>query len=85
MAGVYGECGCHRSVLVDFRVTTVNSGRTMHAELDGVNVTGTINVPNTGSWAVWQTVSATANLSAGQHVLRVAFDLGGLNFNRIGI
>jgi hypothetical protein len=70
---------------IGFRLCTPNTGRLMHAELDGVNVTGTVNVPNTGSWEVWQTVSALANLSEGQHVLRVAFDLGGFNLNRIVI
>jgi hypothetical protein len=69
-----------------FSVATPNSGRKLHVELDGVNVTGAVTLLNTGSYSVWQTVSATANLmSAGKHVLRVAVDLGGFNFNRIVI
>ena len=70
---------------IDIRVCTPNSGRKMHVELDGVDVTGTINVPNTGSWEAWQTVSTTANLSSGTHVLRVVFDIGGFNLNWIDI
>ena len=57
----------------------------MRVDLDGVDVTGPINLPNTGSWSVWQTVSTTANLTAGQHVLRIVFVAGNLNFNRINI
>jgi hypothetical protein len=69
---------------VVFRVTTgTNSGRALHAEIDGVDVTGTVNLPNTGHWHAWADAPATANLSAGQHVLRVVFDAGGLNLNRI--
>ena len=33
----------------------------------------------------WQTVSATANLTGGQHVLRIAFVVGGLNFSGFDI
>ena len=53
--------------------------------LTASDVTGPINLPNTGSWSVWQTVSTTANLTAGQHVLRIEFVVGGLNFNWINI
>jgi hypothetical protein len=66
-----------------FRGTTTSNGRTLHAEIDGVDVTGAVNMPNTGSWEVWDNAQATANLSAGRHVLRVVFDAGGLNLNRI--
>ena len=42
-------------------------------EIDGVNVTGNVNVPSTGSWDTYQWVDAPASvsLSAGQHVLRI--------------
>ena len=68
---------------LDLRVATPKSGRQLRVKLDGVDVTGTINVPNTGDWQAWQTVSTTANLTAGQHVLRIEFVLGGLNFSWI--
>ncbi len=70
---------------IDLRFATPKSGLKAHVTLDGANVTGTINIPNTGSWINWQTVSAPATLSAGQHVLRVVFDVGGVNFNWIDI
>ena len=68
---------------LDFRVATPKDGRLLRVDLDGVDVSGLIHVPNTGGWQAWQTFSAAANLSAGQHVLRVTFVVGGLNFSRI--
>ena len=51
------------------------NGGTVHVEVDGANVTGTITLPKTGVWQTWQTVSkAGIGLSAGQHVLRLVFD-----------
>jgi len=47
----------------------------MHVEVDGVNVTGTIAVPNTGSWNTWQTIAVSGiSLTAGQHIVKVSFD-----------
>ena len=66
---------------LDLRVATPYSGRQLRVNLDGTDVTGLINLPNTGGWTAWQTVSTTATLSAGQHVLRVSVVVGGLNFN----
>ena len=47
-----------------------------HLEVDGVNVTGSVSVPSTGSWSTYQSVTATKtfSLSAGQHVLRLVSD-----------
>jgi peptidoglycan/xylan/chitin deacetylase (PgdA/CDA1 family) len=70
---------------LDMSVATPNSGRAMHIELDGVDITGTISVLNTGSWNTWGTVSTTVNLTSGEHVLRVVFDVGGFDFNWINI
>jgi hypothetical protein len=43
-----------------------------HIEIDGVNVTGSILVPNTGSWWTFQWVGKSGvTLTAGQHALRV--------------
>ncbi len=40
------------------RVAATAAGKTFHVELDGVNVSGTLTVPNTGGWQTWQTVTA---------------------------
>jgi len=53
-----------------------------HIEVDGVNASGTVTIPNTGDWQAWTTVPATATLSTtGTHVIRVKLDAGGMNFN----
>ena len=62
------------------RLATPNAGRTMHVELDGVSIAGTIAVPNTTGYQNWQTVTVpTISLTTGQKILRVHLD--GSNFN----
>ena len=60
---------------LDVRVANVGTGATFHIEVDGVNLTGPIAVPDTGGWQAWQTITKTGvSLTAGQHVVRVVFD-----------
>jgi len=48
------------------------TGQTFHVEFDGVDVTGPLTIPNTGSWSTFQTVTKTGvGLSSGQKVMRV--------------
>ena len=70
---------------LDLHVSTPNSGCKASVKLDGKDLAGTIDVPNTGGWHEWETVMTTVNLSAGKHVLRVAFVRGGFNLNWIDI
>ena len=50
-------------------------GATFHVEVDGVDRTGPIAVPDTGGWQTWQTITTTGiPLTAGQRVLRVVLD-----------
>ncbi|HYC86688.1 MAG TPA: carbohydrate-binding protein, partial [Chryseosolibacter sp.] len=66
------------------RVASPNSGRTFHVELDGVNISGTVAVPNTGAWQTWQTVTVTTPaLTAGTRILRFVADTDGFNFNNL--
>jgi hypothetical protein len=66
------------------RVATGLAGRTFHVEMDGVNVSGTITVPNTGGWQTWQTVSVTTTaLTTGDKIMRIAIDSDDLNMNSI--
>lgn len=66
------------------RVAAISSGKTFHIELDGVNVSATLTVPNTGGWQNWQTVSATTpSLTAGQKVMRIFADQGDFNVNYV--
>jgi len=66
------------------RVASTSAGKTFHVELDGVNISGTITVPNTGAWQTWQTVTVnTSSLSTGQKVLRIVMDSGDFNINKL--
>jgi len=72
------------SYSADLRVATQATGKTMHLEIDGVNITGSVALPNTGSYQTWQSVTVNnINLSAGTKILRVVFDSDNINFNYV--
>lgn len=53
-----------------------------HLEVDGVNVTGTIVVPNNGSWSSWRWMPSppmVINMTDGRHKLKFYFE--GADFN----
>jgi hypothetical protein len=63
---------------LDVRVSSSGAGGTFHVEVDGVNATGSMSVPNTGGWQVWTTISKSGvALSAGPHLFRVVMDSNG--------
>jgi alpha-amylase len=69
---------------IDFRVASGVTTGAFHLEVDGVNVTGTVTVPNTGGWQSWQTITRTGvNLTSGQHVLRLVVTGNDVNLNWI--
>jgi len=71
------------SYTVNFRVaapTSVTDGFHL-ANSSGTNLSGNINVPGTGGWQDWTTVSATVTLPAGVQTLTLNQDNGGWNIN----
>ena len=72
---------------IDVRLASNGVGGTFHLEVNGVNQTGAIAVPNTGGWSTWKTVTKTGvALGAGTQVLKVVMDTIGAsgsvaNFN----
>jgi Beta-glucanase/Beta-glucan synthetase len=57
-----------------------------HVEVDGVNVTGSISVPKTGSWNTFQWVGKQGiPLTAGKHVLKLVADAEYFNVNQISV
>ena len=48
------------SYTLEARVASPGSGATFHVEVDGVDATGPLVVPNTGGWQTWQSVSGPA-------------------------
>jgi endonuclease/exonuclease/phosphatase family metal-dependent hydrolase len=59
------------------RVASPGTGGTFHIEFNGVDKTGAMRVPNTGSWNTYQDLAATVSLSAGLQSMRVVFDSNG--------
>jgi hypothetical protein len=68
------------SCTVEFRVASGAGGGQLQLK-NGATVLATVNVPNTGAWQTWRTVSATVALSAGAQTLRVSAVTGGWNIN----
>ncbi|MCR9253153.1 MAG: glycosyl hydrolase [bacterium] len=66
----------------DFRVASPNGAGRFHIEIDGVNVSGEMVVPNTGSWQSYSTISTSdIAVASGNHKFRIVFDASGLNLN----
>jgi hypothetical protein len=68
---------------VTFEVASLN-GATDGFHLSnssGTNLTGSVNVPATGAWQTWTTVTASVTLPAGQQVLTLSQDNGGWNID----
>jgi hypothetical protein len=63
--------------LMEFRVGNRDPGSTFHVEINGVNVTGAMSVPDTDSFDAFATISKSLTLSAGTQVLRFVFDSPG--------
>ncbi|MDX6345558.1 MAG: hypothetical protein QOF84_348 [Streptomyces sp.] len=49
----------------------------------GTNLSGAVNVPSTGGWQTWTTVTASVTLPAGQQILTLYQDTGGWNINHL--
>lgn len=63
----------------------VGGGR-LRIEMDGTDVTGAIDITNTGGWQNWQDFMVNnISLTAGTKVMRVYFESGGLNLNYISV
>jgi hypothetical protein len=61
-----------RIYALSMRVANVGSGARFRIEVDGVDATGAISVPDTGGWDVWETLSLSRiSLSQGLHVVRL--------------
>jgi hypothetical protein len=63
------------SYAVEIPVASPATGAVFHLELDGKDLTGPIEVPNTGSWQKLQTITRSGlQLHPGRHVLRLVLD-----------
>ena len=73
---------------LQFRVASPTGGAVFHLEIDGIDRTGPLVVPNTGDWQSWATVSEHVVLSAGPQQWRLVLDSAPAsvgNFNYIQV
>lgn len=69
---------------INLRVATPYNTRKLHLEVDGVNVTGVVNIPNTGGFQAWQTVAIpNIPLTQGTRVITLYFDENDTNVNKM--
>ena len=60
---------------LEVRVAQLGTGTTFHVEVDTVDKTGRIAVPDTGGWQVFKTLTIPGvSMTAGTHVVRLVFD-----------
>jgi endoglucanase len=71
---------------MSFRLATIYSGAQFQVKNSSGQVLATVNVPTTGGFQTWQTVSATVNLPAGQQTIKLqSTSSAGWNINWIEI
>ena len=59
MAQLHVNVAAAGTYAIDVRVASNGAGGTFHIEVNGVDKTGPMAVPNTGGWQVWKTVTKT--------------------------
>ena len=63
------------SYRLDLSLASTTPGGVIHVEVDGTNVTGGINVPDTGGWLTFEVLSKeNISLTQGTHVIRLVVD-----------
>ena len=62
---------------VTARVASAGNGGSFHIEFNGVDKTGSMQVPNTGDWNSHHEVSTIVDLSAGVQSMRIVLDTNG--------
>ncbi len=63
------------------RIASADPTMTLHIEVDGVNVSGSLPGPGLGWQSFADAVAPGVALAAGQHAVRVVFDTGLVNFH----
>ncbi len=70
----------------EFRVVAIATGKSMHLEVDGVNITGAIAIPVGTSWQDFKSVTiSNIPLTQGQKVLRIIMDTPDQNINYVNV
>ena len=60
---------------IEFPVASNKQGGVFHLEIADVDITGPIEVPDTGGWKILKKITAnTTRLEKGQHVIKMVMD-----------
>lgn len=71
---------------VEYRVASLNGGGRVSCDLNaGTIQLGQVDVPNTGGWQNWTTISQTVTVTAGTYAFGVYAQAGGWNLNWVRI
>jgi len=71
---------------VEYRVASLSGGGRLSLDLNaGSTVLGYLDVPSTGGWQTWTTISHTVSVTAGTYALGIYAQAGGWNLNWIKI
>ncbi|MFC4747274.1 RICIN domain-containing protein [Flavobacterium branchiicola] len=74
------------SYLIEYRVASGVTGGKLSSDLNGGTIIlGNVDVPNTGGWQNWQTVTQTVNVNAGTYNFGIYIQNTGMNINWIRI
>lgn len=69
---------------INLRISTPYNNRKIHLEVDGVNVSGTVNIQNTTGFQNWQNAVITnIPLTEGVHVITLFFEEADININKM--
>ena len=72
------------SCLIEYRVASAVSGAVISSDLNGGTIVlGNVNIPNTGGWQNWQTVSQSVSVNAGTYNFGIYIQNSGVNLNWI--
>ncbi|MDX6183651.1 carbohydrate-binding protein [Flavobacterium sp. Fl-77] len=70
------------SYLIEYRVASNVNGAVISSDLSAGSIQlGAVNIPNTGGWQNWQTVSQTVNVNAGTYNFGIYIQNSGVNLN----
>lgn len=79
------NAGNDSSFEITFRVAAPNNDCKLEYYLDDKKI-GSVSVPNTGNWQVWQSVVVNdVTIEPGNHYLKLVFVKGGFNINYIDV
>jgi uncharacterized repeat protein (TIGR02543 family) len=70
------------SYQMEIRTASEPGGGKFHLEIDGEDISGAVDVPSTGSWTNYQTITVDdITFAAGEQILRIVIDIGDFNYS----